>query len=121
MSTRVLLLVDDEPAITELIAVALKRAFDHIYLATSREAADQILREHPVSHVLTDCYLGPDDADAATRIAAWRSAYPTIRCAAVLTGRTSPELHRSPAIDAIFMKPHADQAIAWLSRNAHQA
>ncbi|HEY3448100.1 MAG TPA: response regulator [Myxococcales bacterium] len=113
--TRILLLVDDEPRITDLLRLVLKRSFDEVHTATSGEAASEILDEHPVTHVVADYVLGADEPNGATLLAAWRRIHPSIRFAAILTGRCSIEdLVGRPGIDAAFEKPAADEVIQRL-------
>ncbi len=113
--SRILLLVDDEPAITEIIGVAVKRHFDAVYSATSGKGATEILDRHLVTHLVADYVLGLDEPNGATLIAAWRKVYPSIRFAAILTGRFSvDQLIGRPGIDAAFAKPHADEVIRRL-------
>lgn len=117
----ILLLVDDEPAITEIICVAVKRSFDEVYSATTGKAAAEILDQHAVTHVVADYVLGRDEPNGATLIAGWRRMYPSIRLAAILTGRISTvELVGRPGIDAAFAKPHADEVARWLQEETRR-
>jgi CheY-like chemotaxis protein len=117
--TQILLLIDDEPAITEILSVALKRSFDEIYTATSGKAANELLERHPITHIVADYVLGPGEPTGAVLIAAWRQTYLTIRFAGILTGRISPsELVGLPGIDAAVAKPHSDDLIRLLQEVA---
>ena len=110
--TRVLLLVDDEPDITTLFRRVLKRTFDQVYVAFSSAEANEILARTPVTHVVSDMILGAKEATGTTLIARWRGAYPTIRFAAVFTGRASPkEIVGKPGVDAVFTKPAGFEAL----------
>ena len=100
--SRVLLLVDDEPDITTLFRRVLRRSFDEVYVAFSGAEAQEILDKKPVTHVVSDFYLGAEEAQGTKLI----GAHPSIRFAAIFTGRASvKELDGSPGIDAVYAKP----------------
>lgn len=104
--SRVVLLVDDEPDITTLFKRVLKRSFDEVHVALSGAEAAEILASKPVTHVVTDFFLGVNEPQGTTLVAQWRAQYPNIRFAAVFTGRVSTkELAGQPGIDAAFAKP----------------
>ena len=104
--SRVVLLVDDEPDITALFRRVLKRTFDEVLVAFSGDEATEILDHKPVTHVVSDYFLGPDSTQGTKLIADWRSHHPSIRFAAIFTGRASTgDFDGMPGIDAAFAKP----------------
>ncbi|HEY3451230.1 MAG TPA: response regulator [Myxococcales bacterium] len=114
---RVVLLVDDEPDITTLFRRVLKRSFDEVHVALSGKEAAEILAKRAVTHLVTDFFLGADEPQGTALVARWRTAYPSIRFAAVFTGRASTkEIGGLPGIDAVFAKPGGfEELIALLN------
>ena len=103
---RILLVVDDEPDITTLIRRLLKRSFDEIHVAASGAEASEVLARSPVTHLVTDFFLGVREPQGSTLVAEWRAAHPSIRFAAVFTGRVSTkDIAGLPGIDAVYAKP----------------
>lgn len=112
---RVGLLIDGEPAMTEVIGMTLKRSFDEVYTATSGQTASEILEKDAVTHVVADYVLGADEPDGATFNATWCRRHPSIRFAAILTGCiATTELVGRPGLDAAIAKPHAEDVIRRL-------
>jgi hypothetical protein len=92
-----------------------------VYSATTGKAAAEVLDQHAVTHVVADYVLGRDEPNSAAFIAAWRKLYPSIRFAAILTGRISTlEVVGLPGIDAAFAKPHADEVIRWIQEETQR-
>ncbi|HEY3452535.1 MAG TPA: response regulator [Myxococcales bacterium] len=113
--SRVLLLVDDEPDITKVLRRMLKRSFDAVFTATSGEAAAEILSQNSVTHVVADHDLGDEGPKGATLVSRWRQAHPSIRFAAIFTGRVSTrEIEGMPGINAAYAKPEADGLVQRL-------
>ena len=118
--SRVVLLIDDEPDITTLFRRVLKRSFDEVHVALSGKEAAEILQRNTVTHVVTDFFLGADEPQGTVLVAQWRALYPSIRFAAVFTGRVSTkEIDGLPGIDAVFAKPGGfEELISVLSSSA---
>jgi DNA-binding NtrC family response regulator len=99
--SRILLLIDDEPDIMSLFRRVLRRSFDEIGVE-----ARQVLEQKPVTHVVSDFFLGADEAKGTTLLAGWRTQYPSLRFAAIFTGRgAAEEIDGQPGVDAVYSKP----------------
>ena len=104
--SRILLLVDDEPDIMSLFRRVLRRSFDEIVFAENGAEARQALDQKQVTHVVSDFFLGADEPKGTTLLAGWRAQYPSLRFAAIFTGRgASEEIDGQPGVDAVFSKP----------------
>ena len=117
LTSRVLLIVDDEPAIASLLRRSLGDDFDRIHVAARASDAESILAAHAVTHVVCDLYLGDDGPLGDELIRRWKHRWPTIRYAALFTGSTFEKNHSYEKVDNIFMKPRGyDDLIGLLRR-----
>jgi DNA-binding NtrC family response regulator len=116
-TSRVLLVVDDEPAIVSLLRRSLGYDFDRIHVAGRASDAESILAEHTVTHLVCDLYLGNDEPLGDELIRRWKRRWPTIRYAALFTGSTYEKGLTYEKVDNIFMKPRGyDDLIGLLRR-----
>ena len=102
---RVLLLVDDEADLGELFERLLAPSFDEVYFATDRVAADLLLARGEVTHLVVDSALDHKGTRGQDLICAWRRAHPTIRYAALFTGRNLAKEQLPAEVDEVFSKP----------------
>ncbi len=104
--SRILLLIDDEPDIMSLFRRVLRRSFDEIVFAGNGSEAARVLDQKQVTHVVSDFFLGADESKGTTLLARWRTQYPSVRFAAIFTGRgAAEEIDGQPGVDAVFSKP----------------
>jgi len=116
-TSRVLLVVGDEPAIASLLTRSLGDDFDGIHVAGRASDAESILSSHTVTHIVCDLYLGRDEPLGDELIRRWKRRWPTIRYAALFTGSTFEKDHSYEKVDNIFMKPRGyDDLIGLLRR-----
>ncbi|MCC6522002.1 MAG: hybrid sensor histidine kinase/response regulator [Polyangiaceae bacterium] len=104
---RVLLVVDDAPAMARGIARCLRRSFDVVHVAHDLASAGRLLADPacPPTHVVCDQHLGDGDELGAAAIARWRHAHPALVRAVLLTGSDTDGLHDLPGIDHVLSKP----------------
>lgn len=104
---RVLLVVDDIPAMGRALQRSLSKSFDKIVLAESAEQAERLLtsEENRPTHLLCDDNLGLDSPRGVELVGAWRRAHPGIQSAALITGNDDVEPPPGRGIDRVFRKP----------------
>ena len=103
--TRILLVIEDEPAIASLFRRRLGVHFEELHLVRTRSDAEAILERVTVTHVVCDFHLGPQEPPASARIGEWRARWPAIRYTAMLSGSQLVPLSGIPGIDEVFLKP----------------
>jgi CheY-like chemotaxis protein len=111
---RTLLVVDDEPELAAMFRRFLKREFDEILDARGPADAEEILRSHPVTHLVVDGHL-PGAVSGQDLVQQWRRQQPAVRFAALFSGSTSLRGAVLPGIDGVFIKPEGfDELLAAL-------
>lgn len=104
---RILMVVDDIPAMGRAVQRGLQRVFDRVVIAESAEQAERLLAEPETraTHVLCDDNLGLGSPKGMQLLAKWRQQHPSIRLAAILTGSDDSEASPDDGIDRVFRKP----------------
>jgi DNA-binding response OmpR family regulator len=119
-STRILLVVDDEPEICKLIKRSLRGEFDEIHLAEGQSEAESVLSTTPVTHVVCDFYLATGDTLGDRLLVEWRDSWPSIEYAALFTGSTLERVAGHEKIDDVFLKPNGfSDLVDHLRQPAH--
>lgn len=104
---RILMVVDDIPAMGRAIQRGLQKVFDRVVVAENAEQAELLLAnpEAPPTHVLCDDNLGLGLPRGMDLLAKWRRQHPGIQQAAILTGNDDSEAPAGQEIDRVFRKP----------------
>ncbi len=102
---RVLLVVDDEPEIRAMVKRLLGRSFDEVHLSGCEAEAEFVLAARPVTHVLADMFLGPDEKLGCELVSHWRKRFSSIQWAALFTGSNIEMSASYEGVDAIYTKP----------------
>jgi len=106
-SERILLVVDDIPAMGRAVQRGLQRVFDRVLVAENVDQAEKLLADPATrpTHVLCDDNLGLGSPKGMTLLVKWRLQHPGIELAAILTGSEDGEASPELGIDRIFRKP----------------
>ena len=102
MADKVLLVVDDEPAMRKVLERLLGKAFDQILTAADPVEADDKIAANPVTHLVTDCNLGPGLPLGIDLVAGWRERCPTIERAVVFSGTDLSDKEVPGEVDAVL-------------------
>jgi len=104
---RILLIVDDMPAICQTLCRYMRPAFDEVMVACTPGQAEDLLDDPkaPPTHLLIDQFLGADGTLGADLVEVWRRRYPHLRVAVVLTGDDSITVCSGCGVDLIVRKP----------------
>jgi ActR/RegA family two-component response regulator len=105
---RILLIVDDIPAVARSLSRFFRRDFDQVLMAHTVEQAERLLGDSEAmpTHLVCDHYLGDDGQLGARLVPGWRRAHPHLRVAVLLTGSELGDLLvRDQGVDAVFRKP----------------
>ena len=104
---RILLVVDDIPAMGHALQRSLSKSFDKIVLAESAEQAELLLasEQSRPTHLLCDDNLGLDSPRGVELVGRWRRAHSGIESAALITGNDEVEPSPGRGIDRVFRKP----------------
>ncbi len=100
----VLLIVDDERSVCRALSRLLDRQVQEILSATNAREAEIILRSGRVTHVICDHWFGPGQPLGTDLVTNWKSRFPTIQKAVVLTGTDINKLDGGTAVDKILPK-----------------
>jgi DNA-binding NtrC family response regulator len=111
MANRVLLVVDDEIEIGKLFERIFGARFDEIHVCSRVEDAEAVLAHHPVTHVVSDNYLGPGQPLGEDVLPEWRRSHPSIRFTAIFTGSSVPARMEIPGVDEVYYKPTGFEAL----------
>lgn len=104
----IVLLVDDQQLILKHLSRMLRSHFSQILTATTPAQAEQLLRQHEVTHIVCDYDLGDDKPRGTTLITQWRGQYSTIQRTVIMTGVEPSSLFPSPVgVDEILDKPYS--------------
>jgi len=101
---KVALVVDDEPIFCRCMSRLLSRDFDEVHVAGTPSEAEVILDTYPVTHLVCDYRLGADLPPGSVYVDKWRSRYPTITRAILLTGALDYYVKSSEGIDSVRAK-----------------
>jgi CheY-like chemotaxis protein len=102
---RVALVVDDEPAFCRALTRLLGDSFDEVLVATIPAQAEQLLENHPITHLVCDYRLGEALPPGTVFVSKWRRRFANIRRAIVLTGALDYYVFDAPAeVDAVRAK-----------------
>ena len=102
LTNKVLLVVDDEPAMRKVLERLLGRAFGQVLTAADPAEADDLLAANEVTHLVTDCNLGPGLPLGVDLVPAWRERCPSIERAVVFSGTDLSAKELPDAIDAVL-------------------
>lgn len=100
----VLLIVDDEERALRAMALISRGHFAEVYTARNQEEAEQHLAAHVVTHLLCDHWLGDASELGVELVRAWRTTYPSIRRAVIITGTDTHKVAATTAVDAVLSK-----------------
>jgi CheY-like chemotaxis protein len=103
-SKKILMVVDDTPAIGRALSRVLNRYFDEVHILTSAAEATALLGQKVVTHVICDHCLGEGDPLGLDLVPRWRREHPLIERAIILTGLDERTLIAGPEIDAVVSK-----------------
>lgn len=101
---RILLIIDKDDAFGRALERALKRHFDHIYVATTSAYAFGVLSDIPVTHLIANHDLGIPRFSGINVILYWRNERPKIEKAILLAGGELPKIDEYEEIDAVLPK-----------------
>jgi ActR/RegA family two-component response regulator len=101
---RNVLVVDDEAQVCTMLKRAFGPSFDQVLTATSCAAADVLLKDGCVTHLVCDYMLGAGQPLGTAAVVAWRKAYPTITRALIFTGSDIANATIPPEVDAVLSK-----------------
>ena len=82
---------------------SLSDCFDDLATAGTSGEAESYLERHPVSHLISDMNLGPDEPDGFEIVTRLRPRHPGIQRAVVFTGGVLPKTHPSE-VDRVIQK-----------------
>lgn len=104
---RILMVVDDVPAMGRAVQRGLQRVFDRVLIAENAEQAEKFLADPETrpTHVLCDDNLGLGCPKGMTLLIKWRQQHPCIKRAAILTGNEDSDDPPDSGIDRVFRKP----------------
>ena len=102
MASKVLLVVDDEPAMRRVLERLLAESFDQVLTAGDPTEAEVALGLNPVTHLVTDCNLGPNLPKGIELVPSWRERCPTIERAVVFSGTDLSSTPAPPEVDAVL-------------------
>jgi len=101
----VVLVVDDSAFVLKSVARILSRTFEQVLTAASPDEAEVQLAGQAVTHVVCDQVLGRDLPRGTDLVPEWRTRFPSIRRAIILTGSPLAEVPTVDGVDAILGKP----------------
>jgi CheY-like chemotaxis protein len=103
-SARTVLLVDDDATLLAVIAALLRKSGYTVFPAASVAEALDILKQHPVSAIVTDLHMPRlSGLDLLNEIASTGKKIPGILVTGTVTTEESHE--RSPGVSAVLLKP----------------
>ena len=105
VAQRVLLVIDDELMVCRGLARLLGPAFQSVHIAGNPGEAEQTLDREPITHLLCDHYLGPDQPTGLDLVPRWRERFPGIAVAVVLSGSEIHDIAVRKGIDGFVSKP----------------
>lgn len=111
MSSRVLLVVDDDRMVCKALARLLGRAFDVILTAESSKDAVSILKNSDVTHLICDYSLGRDEPLGVDLVPHWRTDHPSIQYAVIFTGNDIGSIPVPMGVDEVLPKSAAPSAL----------
>ena len=104
MGDKILVIVDDEVMIHKALKRNLRTKFSEIFSAHSPTEVEEILSEQPVTHMLCDCFLGPDIPLGIKLIPGWRKMQPTVERIVVFSGSSFSMADVPPEVDCVVPK-----------------
>jgi CheY-like chemotaxis protein len=104
---RVLLIVDDWPAVGRGLRRLFKKRFTDVLVATTPAEAEAHLGrpQAPPTHLLCDYFLGEGLPLGVDLVARWRREYPQLTTVGILSGSEIARMELPPGVDALFEKP----------------
>jgi ActR/RegA family two-component response regulator len=99
-----LLIVDDEHTVCRALSRMLCGRFDEIVTALTPAEAELVLRSGRVTHLLCDHWFGKGQPVGLELVGGWRSRFPSLRRAVILTGTGAVEEGRPDGVDAVVPK-----------------
>ena len=99
-----LLIIDDDEQILRLLRRFLSKHFDSLATAGKLGEAEQYLKNHNVTHLVSDLNLGPNEPNGFDIVTRLRRLYPDIHLAIVFTAEPSPPTPLPPAVDVLVRK-----------------
>jgi len=99
-----LLIVDDEPQNLRAWRRTLTKYFDKIWFASTPQEGEAILKKHPIDYLVCDERLGPGNPRGATLVPKWRSLYPAIQKALIVSGGSEATIPMHSGIDDVVSK-----------------
>lgn len=115
---RVLLIVDDTPAIARGWRRMLKSHFDAVHIAITPREADDVLAhtQAPPTHLLCDFYLGLENPPTPELIAGWKTRHASLEKIVLVSGSHLSGMPVPPEVDAMFEKPRdLDRVLLYLA------
>ena len=107
-----LLVVDDDQRILRLLARRFGREFRRVHLASTVKEADELIRSHPISHVVCDFNLNHPWATGVDLLTEWRREFIKVDRAVLFTGASLEEIGAVPEeIDAVVCKGESVEMI----------
>lgn len=103
--TKIVLAVDDDEMVLKSFRRILALDFDEVHVAASPAEAEEVLRAHPVTHLMCDFDLGEGLPVGTELITAWRGRYPGIAHAVIVSGSLASQITPTPGVDAVLSKP----------------
>ena len=104
MIGRCVLVVDDDRLVTRSLYRSLRDEFGTVLTADSPEAAERLLRQFQVTHLVCDYDLGGQWPPGSQLIHAWRERFPSICKALLYTGSPTGEITLGRGIDRVLRK-----------------
>jgi CheY-like chemotaxis protein len=101
---RLALIVDDEPLFCRAMSRLLGPAFDEVHTATNPDEAEQLLEEHPITHLVCDYRLGQGFPPGTVFVTRWRKLYTSIQRAVLVTGAYDLYSNIPPEVDSVRVK-----------------
>jgi DNA-binding NtrC family response regulator len=100
-----LLIIDDAPDICRMLERNLRNVFPVIYTASNAAEAEPLLEAEPITHVICDLFLGPEEPLGHELMRGWRKRKSNIQYVALFTGSTLEDRNSYDGIDDLFIKP----------------
>ena len=101
---KVLLIIDDEVFIHKALKRHLRSSFAKILSAHTPAEVEALLKEHQVTHMLCDCFLGPDIPLGIELIPGWVKKQPSVERVVVFSGSSFKMSDVPPEVDMVVPK-----------------
>lgn len=104
MPIRTLLVVEDDPQVRRMMVRLFSHHFSSVYSTDSLRAAEEVLENQMVTHIILDYHLGIDIESGTALVSSWRRRYKAIHRVMLLTGSRISTLEIPEDVDVAMNK-----------------